>query len=98
MKPPFEENVEGLIVKLEVIPGSKHFKLSGINEWNNHLKIKVKSKPENGNANKEIVKEFSKFCSRAKIVAGEKSRKKRILLEGNPKEIAEKLEEEINNL
>ena len=93
-----EKSKKGLIINLDVIPGSGRFKLAGINEWNNHLKVKVKAQPEKGKANSEIVKEFSKFCSRATIIAGEKSRKKRILLEGDPEEVAGKISLEIKNL
>lgn len=68
---------------IEVIPNSKEFKIAGFNEWTNSLRVKVKAKAMKGQANKELAQELEKlFQAKAKILSGEKSKKKKILLEG----------------
>lgn len=80
---------------LEVIPNSKEFKIAGYNPWTNALKIKVRGKALKGEANKELVKNLEKLLkTKIKIIAGEKSRKKKIFLENSSgKKAAEILKE-----
>ena len=53
-----------------------------INELGNSFDLNVKGKPENGEANKEIEKFFSKeFKCSVKVVRGLKSKKKLVVLE-----------------
>ena len=67
---------------LEVIPNSKEFKIAGYNPWTKALKIKVRGKALKGEANKELVKNLEKLLqTKIKIIAGEKSRKKKVFLE-----------------
>jgi len=73
------ENIE---LDLEVIPNSKEFKIAGFNPWTNALRVKVKGKALKGEANKELIQEMEKlFQTKVKIKSGEKSKKKKILLE-----------------
>ncbi len=68
-------------IGLEVIPGSKQFRIMGFNPWTNALKIKVRQKALEGRANRELIEELEKlFHARTEILSGEKGRKKRILV------------------
>jgi uncharacterized protein (TIGR00251 family) len=88
---PFEESKEGLTLKLDVVPKAGKFEIAGFGGTGS-LKIKVKSPPEKGKANEEIVKQLSRrFCAKAEVMAGKFSRKKKILLRGNPQKIASKI-------
>jgi hypothetical protein len=74
-------------IELETIPNSDKFRIMGFNPWTGRLRVKIKSKAQKGEANKELLLEFQKiFKNEAQILSGEKSRKKTILL----KNISEK--------
>ena len=49
---------------------------------NNEISVGIKSKPQKGEANRELIKKFSKYFdvsqSQVKIISGEKSSKKLI--------------------
>ena len=76
------ENNQGITIDLHVIPNAKKSEIVGIH--NDKLKIKISSPPVDGNANKEIIKFFSKKLKISKsnidIVSGEKSRDKSLLI------------------
>lgn len=92
MSLPFTEKEDGVMLKIDVSPNSRNFEVLGANEWNNTLKVKVKSPPEKGKANAELAMELSKkFSAKAEILSGEHCGKKTILLRGNPKEISKKI-------
>lgn len=75
-----------LLLKLKVVPNSRQFGVAGFDPQYNSLRVKVKSKPLKGNANKEILFELEKFFdSKIKIVSGQKSRHKIVLVEKNQK-------------
>ncbi len=67
-----------MIIKVKVIPNSKKQKIEISGE--NELKINLKSKPERGKANQELVKTISDFFnakeSNIKIIKGKKSQRK----------------------
>ena len=68
---------------LDFVPDSMQFKVMGFNPSMNALKTRVKEKALKGRANNEIIEELNRlFHAKAKIVAGNKSRKKEILLKG----------------
>jgi uncharacterized protein (TIGR00251 family) len=72
-----KEIEEGLLVDIEVSPNSASFNISGYDEWRNEIQVKIKSLPQKGKANKEIIKEFSKLTnSNVEIVSGLKSQHK----------------------
>lgn len=58
----------------------------GFSPWTNSIRVKVKAKALEGKANKELCEELGKlFSAKARIVAGHKSRGKKILVEGAEK-------------
>lgn len=67
----------GILVDIEVSPKSKKFEIIGYNEWRNKIEIKIKSVPQKGKANKEIINEFSSLIgSQVEIISGLKSQHK----------------------
>jgi len=80
----FKENEEGVVISLFVQPNAP--KSSIIGEYNQLLKIKIKSPPVEGKANDEIVRFFSEVFHIAKnkveILSGDKSKQKRVLIKG----------------
>lgn len=85
-----------LVVK--VIPKASKSELVG---WENEaLKIRLKAVPEKGAANEELIRFIAKTLdlakSQVKLVAGEKSRQKRLKISGlTLKELYQKLSEGI---
>ena len=83
----FEENSQGLILRVRLAPNSSCCRINGIfaaadgAEW---LKINVVSVPEKGRANQELIKFLAGELKIAKsamdIVGGELDRYKKILL------------------
>lgn len=85
----------GLTLEIKVVPGSKEFRIVGFDSWSNALKIKVKSAPEKGKANKELTEKLEETLkAKVKILQGEHSSTKKILVENYSKE---KLLKAINN-
>ena len=70
---------ENIVLNLKIIPNSSHFKIVEFDEEKNFLKIKIKSRPQKGQANLELVKELSKIFGEIKIISGQNSRNKKIL-------------------
>jgi len=75
------------ILKVRVIPNSSK---NQIIQNNNYVKIKLTSPARNGKANKQLIEFLSKKLkvpkSKIKIVSGEHSRDKHILIDGLSKE------------
>lgn len=68
---------DGILVDVEVSPKSKKFEVIGYNEWREKIEIRIKSVPQKGKANKEIVNEFSNLTgSQVEIISGLKSQHK----------------------
>lgn len=68
---------DGILVDIEVSPKSKKFEISGYNEWRKKIEIRIKSVPQKGKANKEIVNEFSNITGTpVEIISGLKSHHK----------------------
>ncbi|MEN6593087.1 MAG: DUF167 family protein [Methanobacterium sp.] len=62
---------------IEVSPNSANFSISGYNEWRDEIQLRIKSIPQKGKANKELIKEFTKLTnSKVEIVSGLKSQHK----------------------
>lgn len=75
-----EEN--GTAVDAKIVPNSREFKILGFDEWSSALKIKVKSAPEKGKANKELVERLQEMLkTKVKILQGEKSSEKKLWIE-----------------
>lgn len=72
---------EGVLVDIEVSPKSKKFEVIGYNQWREKIEIRIKSVPQKGKANKEIINEFSKLTgSQVEIISGLKSQHKTLKL------------------
>ncbi|MBW2994792.1 DUF167 domain-containing protein [Candidatus Woesearchaeota archaeon] len=66
-------------IKVKVKPGAKKTEILGFE--NNFLVIKIKSMPQKGKANEELIKFLKKqFNKQARIIKGEKSKEKIIEL------------------
>ena len=80
----YEIKDNSIRINLLIVPKSSKNQIAGI--INNKLKIKIKSPPVEGAANKELIKFFSKFLKISKssisIISGEHSKNKIIELSG----------------
>ncbi len=78
-----KETKEGTVLLIYVQPKAKKNEIEGIDEWRGRLKVKIKAPPVEGKANRELVKFFSKLLGvEVKIVKGETSREKDLLIKG----------------
>ena len=69
---------EGIVLDLHVKPNSKEFKIETAED---DLVISCREKPVKGRVNKELIKELSRlFKRRVEIIAGFRSRQKRVLI------------------
>ncbi len=84
MRIPFLKNEDGYIIKVYVKPGSKTSGIEGIEE--DALKIKLRTQPHNGLANKELIEILSEILnvpkSKIEIIRGKTSRHKIIKIKG----------------
>jgi len=89
----FTQTPEGAIISAHVTPNSKQFSVLGKGEWANTLKIKVMNQADKGKANHELCTELGKILnSKVKIISGEKSHNKKLLVVGKTiDEIEQKL-------
>ncbi|MDO8538514.1 MAG: DUF167 domain-containing protein [archaeon] len=72
---------ENIVLNLKVIPNSSKFEILEFDEEKSFLKIKLKSRPEKGQANLELMKELKKILEKdIKIISGQNSRNKKILI------------------
>jgi uncharacterized protein (TIGR00251 family) len=72
-----KEIEDGILVDIEVSPNASQFEISGYNTWRERIEIRIKSLPQKGKANKEIIKEFSKLTrNQVEIISGLKSHQK----------------------
>ena len=73
----------GVKIKVQVSHGSKKSEVRGYDLWKKSLIVKVKSPPEGGKANKELIDLLSEFFSaEVEIVAGHRSRNKVVVVKG----------------
>ncbi len=84
MEVPFLKDKDGYFLKVFVRPGSKY---SGIDEIKGDtIKIKIRSQPHDGLANKELVEVLAKFLnlpkSNIEIAKGKASKYKIIRIKG----------------
>ncbi len=74
-------------LKVCLVPNSREFKISSFN-WNNELKVYVKSKPKNFEANEELKREFEKiFQTEVEIIKGKTNKHKLIKINKPEKEV-----------
>ena len=79
------QSSEGVLLRLHVVPGSsKSVFPAGYNEWRHCLEIKVPGEAKENKANTDVLATLAAFfhCSskELRIVTGEKSREKTVLL------------------
>lgn len=71
------ETENGILVDVEVSPNSKKFGITGYNEWREKIEIRIKSVPQKGKANGEIIDEFEELTkNKVEIISGLKSQHK----------------------
>ncbi|MDP1552672.1 MAG: DUF167 family protein [Methanobacteriaceae archaeon] len=69
----------GIMVDIEVSPNAYKFQISGYNSWREKIEIRIKSLPQKGKANKEIIKELSKLTKKeVEIISGLKNHQKTV--------------------
>jgi len=94
--PCFKATADGVVVQLQVQPRSSRNQLVGLQ--GNALKVKLTSPPVEGAANKACCAYLAKLFGIAKgsveLVGGDKSRQKRILLNGVSLQVAEEVLDE----
>jgi uncharacterized protein len=84
---------KGLSFEVRARPSAGRSGIAG--EQGGALKVELKSPPEGGKANRELVKLIAKMfgapASDVEVVSGESSRRKRIRITGIRKEIADEI-------
>ena len=84
MTPWCREVKGGIIIRIRVVPRSSRPGIQGVEE--NHLKVRLKSPPVEGKANKELMEVLAKALKipkgKVEIVKGQKARTKEVFLEG----------------
>lgn len=79
-----KESKDGIIIEIRANPASGRFRL---HEKSNRLVLDLKSRPEGGKANMEIITGLGRiFRKEVRILRGHKSRDKTILIEGITKQ------------
>ena len=85
---------KGIVLDIEVSPGSKKVGLSSINPWRKTLGLSVKAAPKKGEANKDVLdllaRVFGISSANITILSGATSSTKRIEVQGVTKEEAKK--------
>lgn len=78
---------KGFVLSLYTIPKSKGFELVEFDQDSNTLKLRTKSPPVKGEANREIEREMKRILnSEVRIISGLKSRRKTLLIPGLTRE------------
>ena len=82
---------KGVILRLKVAANSSRFELEPCGT-DDLLRVKVCSPARNGKANKELLKQLRNlFDAKVRILKGEKSNKKIVLVQAGSEKVAEKL-------
>lgn len=86
---------EGSVILIFITPNSQKVRLNaGIDEWRGALKVRVKSPPVAGKANRELIDEFSGFFHVAvRILSGSTSRQKTLYVPLPPEQVVELLDD-----
>jgi uncharacterized protein (TIGR00251 family) len=76
-----KEMENGIILDIDVSPNASKFEITGYNSWRERIEIRIKSLPQKGKANKEIIKEVSNLTKNdVEIISGLKSHQKTLLI------------------
>jgi uncharacterized protein (TIGR00251 family) len=88
-----KETTDGVVFNIRVLPRSSRCELTGIQD--DALKLKITAPPVEGKANEECIGFLSKLLgirkSSIKIIAGHKTKNKRVLVSGIKKEDIESI-------
>lgn len=76
-----KEMENGITLDIEVSPNASKFEITGYNSWRERIEISIKSLPQKGKANKEIIKEISNLTKTdVEITSGLKSHQKTLII------------------
>ncbi|MBB4479421.1 DUF167 domain-containing protein [Rhizobium etli] len=99
MSPPWRLFADHLRLTVRLTPNGGRDAFDGIetdSQGETYLKARVTAVPEKGKANKALIAHVSKSLGVAKssvsLVSGETARKKILRIEGDPEDLAKKLE------
>jgi TIGR00251 family protein len=78
---------DGVVIDFEVSPGAKSAEVpSGYNTWRKRIEAKIRSPPEKGRANEELIEAladlFNVSAASVEIVSGAANSRKSILVRG----------------
>jgi uncharacterized protein (TIGR00251 family) len=80
----YKETPEGIILSVRARPGARKDEIAG--EWADSIKVRITAPPEKGKANEAIIELLAEKLglkkSAFRIVSGETSRDKKILIQG----------------
>jgi hypothetical protein len=83
----------GTEIDISVSPNSDTRCTDGIDEWKKRLIVRVRSPPAEGKANREVEEYMESITGcRSKIVRGHTSRRKTVMIYGDPEKILSSLE------
>ena len=90
-----KSTVNGVFIDIHVISRSKGNEL-GFNAWEPRLRVKVKSPPQKGKANDEVIGLFKRMLGSCEITSGCLSPKKTVFIRNCTRlEVVEKIESNI---
>ncbi|MCQ2086205.1 MAG: DUF167 family protein [archaeon] len=82
----------GIRLCISVLPHAGKSGFEGVDKWRKRLVVKVKSLPQNNEANKEVVELIERITKcRCEIVCGWKNRQKTVLIHGNRDRVLQSL-------
>ena len=97
---PFKIHKQGVTVNVRLTPGARHDGISGVvdaGDGKKALKISVRSPPEDGNANKELLallaKEWGLPKSALSLLSGDTNRQKVVLVAGDGEKLFQRMTE-----
>ena len=79
------EGKNGIIVSIRVTPSAKKNEATGYDNWRKRINVNVSQSPEDGKANKQLTAFFRSLFPEGtsiRIIAGKKTRDKRLTVEG----------------
>ncbi|MCQ2056356.1 MAG: DUF167 family protein [archaeon] len=83
---------EGIKLYISVLPHSNRSGFEEVDKWRKRLVVRVKSSPQNNEANKEVMSLIEEVTKcRCEIVCGGKNRQKTVLVYGEKDEVLRSL-------
>jgi uncharacterized protein len=86
-KEAIKSHPQGFIIRFEIVPGSSRLSVpSGFNPWKEVMEARLTEKPFRGRANMQLMKALAELFNistdQIKILSGQKSTKKVVLIKG----------------